>query len=175
MIKVRKKPGLVMAFSLGSENPFEDYFIDLGKLRKNKDSYEVFSKETRGGRGQKADIGDFIKIDKQEDIYPVKAWDFEKNHKIISANIYLEASKVRKAFRASDLDGEIISYLMNKGFLQILGDPDQYYMARVGSGLVYGRKDDYLLIYSEDMEGTCKYDFNFVDKEVFEKTYEVLY
>ena len=175
MIKVRKKPGLVMAFKLGSENPLEEYFIDVGKLRKNKDTYEVFSKETRGDRGQKADIGDFIKIDKQEDIYPVKAWDFEKNHKIISANIYLEASKVRKAFKASDLDGEIFSYLMNKGFLQILGDPDQYYMARVGSGLVYGRKDDYLLIYSEDMEGTCKYDFNFVDKDVFEKTYEILY
>lgn len=175
MIKVRKKSGLVMAFKLGSENPLEEYFIDLGKLRKNKGVYEVFSKETRGDRGQKADTGDFIKIDKQEDIYPVKAWDFEKNHKIISANIYLEASKVRKAFRASDLDGEIISYLMNKGFLQILGDPDQYYMARVGSDLVYGRKDDYLLIYSEDMEGPCKYDFNFVDKEVFEKTYEIIY
>lgn len=175
MIKVRKKPGLVMAFSLGSENPLEDYFIDLGKLRKNKDAYEVFSKETRGDRGQKSDIGDFIKIDKQEDIYPVKAWDFEKNHKMISANIYLEASEVRKAFRASDLDGEIISYLMDKGFLQILGDPDQYYMARVSSGIVYGRKDDYLLIYSEDVKGTCKYDFNFVEKEVFEKTYQILY
>ena len=64
---------------------------------------------------------------------------------------------------------------MDKEFLQILGDPDQYYMARVGSGLVYGRKDDYLLIYSEDMKGPCKYDFTFVDKEVFKKTYEILY
>lgn len=175
MIKVRKKPGLVMAFRLGKENPLENYFMNLNKLRKNKYGYEVFSKETREARGQKAEIGDFIKIDKQEDMYPVKTWDFEKNHKIISANIYLEADKVRKAFRVDYLDGEIISYLMDKGFLQILGDPDQYYMARVNSGIVYGRKDDYLLIYSEDMDGPCKYDFNFVDKDIFEKTYEILY
>lgn len=174
MMKVRKKTGLVMAFILGSQNPLEDYFINLCKIRKKGDAYEVFSKETRGDRGQRAEIDDFIKIDRNEDIYPVKAWDFEKNHKILSANIYLEAGKARKAFRADDLDGEIISYLMDKGFLQILGDPDQYYMARVNSGIVYGRKDDYLLIYSEDMDGPCKYDFNFVDKDIFGKTYEIL-
>lgn len=174
MIKVRKKPGLVMAFRLGRENPLEDYFIDIGKLRKNKESYEIFSKETRGDRGQKADIGDFIKIDKQEDIYPVKAWDFGKNHKILSSNIYLEANRVRKAFRAGDLDGEIISYLMDRGFLNLSEDPDKYFVGQVRSGLIYGKKEDYLLIYSEDMDGPCKYDFNFVDKDIFEKTYEIL-
>lgn len=174
MIKVRKKPGLVMAFSLGSQNPLEDYFIDLGKIRKKGDAYEVFSKETRGDRGQRAEIDDFIKIDRNEDIYPVKAWDFEKNHKFLTANIYLEEDKVRKAFRADNLDGEIISYLMDRGFLSLSEDPDKYFVGRVRSGLVYGKKEDYLLIYSEDMDGPCKYDFNFVDKDIFEKTYEIL-
>lgn len=175
MIKVRKKSGLVMAFRLGRENPLEAYFMKLNKLRKNKDGYEVFSKETRDGRGQEAKIDDFIKIDREEEIYPVKAWDFEKNHKFLSANIYLEADKVRKAFRADDLDGEIISYLMDRGFLKISEDPDNYFVGQVRSGLVYGKKDDYLLIYSEDMDGPCKYDFNFVDKDIFDQTYEILY
>ena len=174
MIKVRKKPGLVMAFRLGCENPLEQYFIKLGKLRKNKDAYEVLTKETRGGRGQIADKNSFIKIDKDEDIYPVKAWDFEKNHKNLSANIYLEASKVRKAFRSDDLDGQIITYLRDKGFLEITDDPDKYFKAKIDSFIVYGKKDDYLLIYSEDKKGPCKYDFNFVDKEVFENTYEIV-
>lgn len=163
-----------MAFRLGCENPLEDYFIKLGKLRKNKGCYEVLTKETRENKGQVADIDSFIKIDKDGDIYPVKACDFEKNHKLISANIYLEKSKARKAFRSDDLDDKIISYLKEKGFLEITSDPDKYFKARIDSFVVYGRKDDYLLIYSEDIKGPCRYDFNFVDKEIFEKTYEVI-
>lgn len=174
MLKVRKKPGLVMAFRLGCENPLEDYFIKLGKLRKNKDFYEVLTKETRENKGQIADIDSFIKIDRDGDIYPVKACDFEKNHKVISPNIYLETSKARKAFRYDDLDDKIISYLKDKGFLEITDDPDKYFKARIDSFTVYGRKEDYLLIYSEDKKGPCKYDFNFVDKEIFQKTYEII-
>ena len=177
MAKVIKNRGPIMeAYELGKRTPAELVLILEGKLAYVGDGvYEVFSQEVHSGPGQKAKIGDFIKIDKAGFPYPnARDW-FLDNHKHMGGSIYEQLPKELLAWEATEpLPPEVQFLIENKGLKLSPETPNEYFGAELWGTWLTAAADAVLIFYSvtrDEAGNIVDADFNFVARKEFEATY----
>ena len=176
MRKVKKFNMRVKAFELGKDTPIEKEFIASGKIIKHREYYEIFSKES-GQTGQFARIGDFVKIDNDNDPYPNKREDFLSQHNHIEGYYYVQIPRELLSWTYEDDRDDIIKYLLKtKKLLLDIDSENSFYQAKLWGTILTAKKDDIILVYNVTKadEKIISVDFNLVDKGEFNLTYEYM-
>ena len=176
MKKVKKFNVCVKAFELGRENPLEDELIASGKLIKHDDYYEVFSIEA-ARVGELAYAGDYVKIDSSNMPYPNTRDRFLSNHIHIGGDDFIQYPQEVLSWTYGDVEDENIKYLLKTKKLMINPDlADSFYKANLRGTFLTAKKDDLILIYGVKKVGNkiISVDFNLIDKDEFDKTYEYM-
>lgn len=176
MKKVKKTNVWVKAFELGCENSLEQKYIDNGKIVKHNEYYEVHSTETTG-EGEIAQRGDYVKIDQADNPYPNKREIFLKHHKHIDENKYEQFPQILWSWQYGDTEDDVIDYLLCNGRLKINPESeDCFYQAQLWGTTLSAKKNDIILIYDvqRDRDTIINVDFNLIDKQEFDKTYEYI-
>ena len=171
MITVMKKRGIaVEAYRLGEETPEEKDLIRKGLIVKHDGEYEIFSQESQSGIGEIAKAGDYFKVDEGGNPYPNEKNWFEANHRHLKGDSYEQSPAELDAWMAGDPDDGPVRTLMEEGRLTLCEeDPEHYFQACLWGTKLTAPKDAVLVIY--DFE---KREFNFVNRGVFDKTYEII-
>lgn len=176
MKKVKKFNVSVKAFELGADNPLEEELISAEKIIKHDDCYEIFSTEA-DEKGELAHAGDFAKIDNAGNPYPNARERFLNHHKHVEGNNYTQFPKVIMSWTYGDDTDEVIEYLLETGQLEIDHDSmKSFYKAELWGTILTAKKQDVILIYSYKKDGDqiVSVDFNFIDKDEFDQTYEYI-
>lgn len=183
MFEIRKKQGKVVeAYRLGKKYDIlrkleeENKLIDL-----NDGRYEVFSQEavnSESGHGQIAQKGDWIRLDSAGYPYPSKDEWFKVNMRHISGDKYEQIPKVLKAWTASEkMCPEIEFLIKEKGLIINKADINKYYYAILWGNPEVAGKDDVIVFYNisyADNGAIIDAEYNFVKREEFDKTYNIL-
>ena len=171
MITVMKKKGSgIRAYRLGERTPEEMDLIRKGRIIPHGDEYEIFSRESRSGSGEIAKAGDYFKIDEDGMPYPNEKNWFEANHRRISDGRYEQYPKELSAWMTGDPDDGPVRMLIEEGRLALCEeDPEHYFQADLWGTKLTAPKDAVLVIYNY-----AKREFNFVDRAVFDKNYEIV-
>jgi hypothetical protein len=111
--------------------------------------YELFSQEAKSGSGEKANAGDFFKVDKAGYPYPNK-WDwFLANHRHIDADSYEQLPKPMDAWETTEPVTPEIDFLINHKGLKLSPDtPEQYFGAELWGAWLTAASDAVLVFYS---------------------------
>ncbi len=180
MKKAMKKEGkTVLAYRLGEGSPMEQKMMEEGKIRTKGDgTYELFSQEAKGGTGEKADAGDYFKVDSSGSPYPNKKDWFEKNHRHISGDEYMQFPKPVDIWEADMPVCEEIKYLLSTDRLTIHEEDQQnYFSAFLWGAPLTAARNAVIVFYSVTRNEAGEIedvDFNFVARDEFEKTYSVM-
>ena len=183
MRTVMKRHGkTVTAYRLGDNSPALAALIQEGKvIPLENDEYEIMSREAVNGGskcGEFAKAGDYVKIDSSGYPYPNSAAFFTENHRHLSGDDYEQIPRPLLAWTADVPMCPEIEFLLKEGRLQIHeDDPDRYYSAALWGTLECAAKDAVIVFYEvlKDSAGSiCDISFNFVARDEFEKTYDVI-
>lgn len=183
MLKIVKKQGkIVQAYRVGDNHSVLEKMIEEKKIKKiNETSYEIFSQEAiqaASGHGQLANVGDWIRIDGAGFPYPCKNEWFQQNLRHIEGDDYEQIPKVLSAWTADQPISPEIEYLIQKkGLVLDKEHPDKYFQAILWGNPEAAAKDAVLVFYSIEYgkDGTVvDADYNFVQKDEFERTYDKL-
>lgn len=179
MRKAVKTHTVVQACRLGSGSLLEQKLLSQGSLvRKTEDRYEVFSQEAVSGGGEVAYKGDYVKIDSKGYPYPNDKTFFEQNHRQVGVDTYEQQAKPVLVWFLGDAEEELICYLKQHKGLRIDPDsPEACFTAPLWGTVLTAKKDAALVIYEVryDAGGSiCDVMFNFVEAEVFSKTYRII-
>lgn len=177
---VKKAPAYVYAYCLGEDSDMEKLLLRKGKLRRQGDSYQVFSQEAVNGQGQLAVRGDYIKVDMVEGElfpYPNRQDFFLKNHQQIQDNLYRQRIHSVPIWQADDPVCQEIEYLLRQGILVINQESAKHYFgAYIWNTYLSASRDATVVFYeiTEDSRGEISgIDFNFVAKEEFQRMYRI--
>lgn len=182
MITVKKKTGEpVHAYPLGKPHPVLDRLILEGKLICHGNGiYEVFSQEAQLGKGQIARTGDYIKIDSAGYPYPNEKAHFEANHLPIAGtdHAYEQLSQPLLAWLSTEPMCPEVRFLMEYKNLKLdPGKPEAFFTAPLWGTMETANRNAILIFYSicHSEEGDITdVDFNFVCREEFDKTYDII-
>lgn len=183
MLKIVKKQGkIVQAYRLGEKHSVLEKLIEEKKIKKiNETSYEIFSQEAiqaASGHGQLANVGDWIRIDGAGFPYPCKNEWFQQNLRHIEEDDYEQIPKVLSAWTAEQPMCPEIEYLIQeKGLVLDKEHPEKYFQAILWGNPEAAAKDAVLVFYNIEYgkDGTVvDADYNFVQKNEFERTYDQL-
>lgn len=180
MLKVIKKKGrLVKAYRLGDKNEVLDLLIREGKLRDcGGGMFEVFSREARNGSGELARTGDYIKLDTGGVPYPNAADFFLAGHRHIEGDLYEQTPVPLDAWTANEpMCGEIRFLVERKGLRIDAAHPERYFSAPLWGTELTAAEDAVIIFYSimRDRDGKIlDADFNFVARDEFERTYDII-
>lgn len=177
MYTVLKKSFPVQACRLGEDSPLLKRLLEEKRIvPAGPGQYQVFSVETDGVKGEMACDGDFVKVDVNGGVYPNKAAFFLHKHKQIGENTYVQEEQCLQAWDAQEPMCDEITFLMQKKGLVINRQSnDRYYSAPLWGTTLFAARDAVIIFYSitRDKQGRIMYaDYNFVERRVFEKTYE---
>ncbi|MBQ1685133.1 MAG: hypothetical protein II072_06450 [Clostridia bacterium] len=179
---IKNKGKTVCAYKLGTDDGLLTELIKNGKLipLENGD-YEVMSQEAISGstgKGQLAHTGDYIKIDSSGCPYPNTAEFFEQNHRHIEGCTYEQIPKPLKAWLFGEPMCEEILFLMQKKGLVIRPDDyDHYFTAPLFGTVESAARSAAIVFYSilrNELGGLLDIEFNFVARDVFDKTYSFI-
>ena len=176
MKKVKKFNVEVIAFELGGRSSLEQELITQGKIIKNGDSYEIFSTESDSS-GEVAKLGDFVKIDQAKNPYPNDRERFLNHHIHVGGNEYKQFPQIIDIWKYGDEEDEVIQFLLDSGKLIINHDSrDKFYEAKLWGTTLFAKKSDIVLTYQVKKEASQieDVDFNLIDKDEFDKTYEYI-
>lgn len=173
---VKKKTGKqVEAYQLGKDSAKEKDMIGSGRIRPLDDgSYEVFSQEAVNGKGEHAQVGDYFKIDNAGFPYPNSKEYFEREHRKIGEDLYEQIPKELQAWSLKEGETPEIRFLKENRGLVISED---HMEAPLWGSILSADPDAVIVYYSvqKNLEGEIQdIDFNFVARNEFEKTYDVL-
>lgn len=175
-VKIQGKQ--VFAWTLGKNSEKEKQLIADGKIVMCADgSYELFSQEALSGHGEKARAGDWFKVDSKGFPYPLNASFFEKNHRHIEGDRFEQIPRPVNVWFCGDEIDDLIRFIMERKSMEINPDnPDAYFSAPLWGTILTAKKDAAVVIYSIKREENTitDIDFNFVEREEFEKTYRIL-
>ena len=179
MIWVRKKDVPVQAWQLGENSKMEKRMIREGKIVPREDGrYEVFSLEAAGATGQIAAKGDYFKVDPGGYPYPNEKAVFEKKHVRLKDDWYRQITEPLRAWTCAEPESEEIRYLLDSGILRVHpDDPGHYYSAMLWGTEETAAQTAVVMFYSveRDEDGRIRHiDFNFVEREYFDRTYEII-
>ena len=172
-IKINTK---CQAWELGSGSKMEREMISKGKICLHPDNtYEIFSLEAQGGKGQIAKAGDYLKVDFRGWPQPCKREWFLENHQLLEGDWYRQLAKPLKIWRKGDPESEEIRFLLEKGLLQFHPEnPDRYFSAVLWDTEETAACDAVVVFFEVKRDGEGKIaeiNFNFVDAEYFRGNY----
>ena len=178
MAKVIKNKGRqVRAWELGANSEAERDLIGEGKIVRNFFGYELFSQEAKSEEGEKAQVGDFFKVDSAGFPYPNDREWFLKNHRPINGvpDTYEQLPKPMLAWEAKEpITPEVAFLVEKKGLVLSPETPEKYFGAELWGTWLTAAKDAVLIFYSimkDDAGNIMDADFNFVARKEFEDTY----
>ena len=179
MRRARKKPVRVNAYRLGEQSEGLDRLIKEGRVNQSDDgTFEVHTMETKDGKGETAHAGDYVKLDAAGRPYPNKAEFFEKNHKHIDGDQYEQFPKDREVWMMGDPMCPEVEFLIEQGRLELHKEDPEHYFKGTGWGTKLTASSDAVLVFYEIKRNAggniVDAEFNFVDREMFEKTYELI-
>lgn len=181
MLKVIKKTGKkVNAYRLGDESPMLKVLIGEGKIILHENGlFEIISQEIHDTQGELARSGDYIKIDSLGFPYPNEAKWFLQNHRKLSDNDeYEQIPKVLWAWTIDEPMCEEIEFLLNNRRLEInKSNLSEFFQAELWGTKETAGVDAIIVFYDiryDLQEKIVDIDFNFVAKDEFDKTYDIL-
>lgn len=179
MKRARKKTVVIKAYRLGEKNSTVDKLIEKGKIRLTEGgNYEVFSQETGGTSGEIAYAGDYIKIDSSGSPYPNSREFFEENHVAVGYGAYRQKAKEVSVWMDGDPINEEVRYLIEHKGLTLNEDmPDRYFQAPLWGTRLSASRDAVIVFYQiqwDENGEIADAEFNFVARDEFDKTYDML-
>lgn len=170
--------GPVTACCLGENSPLERELLDNGLLRlRPEGGYEVFSQEVAGFTGERAEAGDYVKVDSSGKPYPNKRDFFLNHHELREGNWY-QIPQPMEAWELSMPENEAVRFMVEKKGLRIdESDPAHTFRAALWGTELTAAHDAVILYhkvrYAPDggIEGLS---FRFIARDEFEKTYQVI-
>ena len=177
MANVIKNEGKqVKAYELGMGTDMEKQLLAEGKIVSlNNGKYEIFSQECKSGSGEKANAGDFFKVDKAGYPYPNEREWFIANHKHIEGDTYEQLPKPLMAWESTEAMTPEVRFLVeNKGLKLSPETPDEYFGAELWGSWLTAKANAILIFYSVTYDKTgavVDADFNFVARDEFNATY----
>lgn len=179
MRRARKKPVRVNAYRLGEQSEGLDRLIKEGLVSQSDDgTFEVHTMETKDEKGETAHAGDYVKLDAAGRPYPNKAEFFEKNHRRIDGDQYEQFPKDREVWMMGDAMCPEVEFLIEQGRLELHKEDPEHYFQGTGWGTKLTASSDAVLVFYEIKRNAggniVDAEFNFVDREMFEKTYELI-
>lgn len=178
MIVMKRGEVPVIACRLGDGSELEKRLIAAGALKRLDDGcYEVFSREAVNSGGELAEPGSYVKVDQEGFPYPNSAEYFLANHELTERG-YVQLPRPLEAWRDGQPVSDAVRFLLDSGRLTINRQhPERYYSARLWGTILSSNRDAVIVFYeikrSEDGRVTDAH-FNFVVREEFERTYEIL-
>ena len=174
---IRKKSSPVTAFRLGEDSALEREMIARGVVRLRADgTYEVFSRESGPNAGQIARRGDFVKLDGTGAVYPNRAEAFLAGHRRRGGE-WIQQSRDLTAWEKGRSVCPELRFLLDTGRLQLDPDsPERYFRARLWDAELTAAQDAVLVFYRvEESGGEIRdVDFNFVARDEFLRSYEII-
>ena len=179
MIVRKKEAPPVTVFRLGEGSALERELAEKGMLIARPDSsFEVRTRESGEGLGETARAGDFVKLDVGGFPYPVSEEAFLREHRLTEAG-YLQIPRDLQAWTPEEARPAVLDWLLERGRLSLHPeDPAHYYEAeRWGTRLT--APEDAVLVFHRILAGPdgeiLDVDFNFVVREIFDRSYEILF
>ena len=169
----------VQAWTLGENSPMETEMIDRGLIRETGEGqYALYSQEAVNGQGQQAFAGDYFKVDGAGYPYPNSREWFRANHRHISGDTWEQIPKALEIWEAGDGENEALRWLLETGKLVIREEePERYFNARLWGADLSAARDAVLVFYSvtrNEAGEISDVDFNFVERQEFLRTYELV-
>ena len=172
---------MVTAYRLGEDHPALEKLIREGILIPHVGGlWEVFTRETLGQRGELAREGDYLKIDRGGYPYPNGKEYFEQRHIPLEGrdHTYRQISLPMSAWRSTDPMCPEIQFLTAcKGLVLNPEKPEAFFTAPLW-GTVETADADAVLVFYSILRGRngalLDADFNFVAREEFDKTYDIV-
>lgn len=179
MRRARKKPVRVNAYRLGEQSEGLDRLIKEGLVSQSDDgTFEVHTMETKDEKGETAHAGDYVKLDAFGRPYPNKAEFFEKNHRHIDGDQYEQFPKDREVWMMGDAMCPEVEFLIEQGRLELHKEDPEHYFKGTGWGTKLTASSDAALVFYEIKRNAggniVDAEFNFVDRDTFEETYELI-
>jgi hypothetical protein len=175
--KTRKK---VMAFKIEKGSERLRTLEEQGKIQKIDGGYEIYSLEAKNASGEVAYYGDYIKFDSNGNPYPNKQKFFEENHKKIPGeqDLYEQLPQPVDVWDVSEPMCDEIEFLIrDKGLVIDESNKDGFFSAPLWGTVLSAEKTAKIVLYKvtrDEFGNIVDVDFNFVQKEEFERTYELI-
>ena len=169
----------VQAWELGAGSDMEKEMLRNGKIIAHADgTYEIFSKEATGDKGQIARGGDYFKVDERGFPCPNQREFFLQNHQHLEDDWFVQTARPLKIWRLGDPECRELRFLLDKGLLSIHPeDPEHCFISSQWGTTETAAADAVIVFYrvEADSKGEIsETDFNFVDAEYFSTHYQIL-
>jgi hypothetical protein len=166
------------AWQLGENSAMELRLRESGKIRLLPDGgYELFSTEAVCGHGERAEAGDYFKVDSTGAPYPNgRAW-FEAHHQWVGDHEYVQNPEPLQAWTVEEPVCAEIRFLLEQQRLTIdPDDSDRYFSAFLWGAQLSAARDAVVVFYDVRRTGNTitDVDFNFVARAEFDRTYKIL-
>jgi len=177
---VKKKQGkIVQAYRLGEQGKVIKSLIEEGLILEREDGlYEIFSQEAINGKGEIASANYYIKVDSAGKPYPNNPNFFEKNHKKVGVDLYEQIPAELLAWTVEEKLCEEMSFLIDNKKLYINEEnKKKYFNAFLWGSNLSAPKDAVIVFYEvvRNKKGKItEVDFNFVRRDEFDKTYNII-
>lgn len=177
MIVKKKRGTVVTAYQLKKENPQIKKLIAEGKIRPLENgTFAVMSREAT--EGQIAKEGDYIKIDSGGYPYPNSREFFEANHVRTESGEYEQVPRELQAWRPQEGITEEFRFLVDhKGLVYDPSSETECFRAPLWGDIETAGRDAIVVYYQVDRDALgniTDISFNFVVRDEFEKTYDVI-
>ena len=178
---VKNKRKTVNAYCLGQGSHMEHLLVRLGRIRLLPDgAYELMSQEAKNGTGQRAEAGDYFKVDEVGGVYypyPNSRAYFMENHTHIEGDTYEQKAHPLAFWQWGDGPNDAIEYLLEQKKLTLNHeDPERFFNAFLWGADLSAAKDAAVVFYdiTRDASGAVTdVSFNFVVKEEFDRCYTI--
>lgn len=174
-----KESSRIRAWELGAGSVTEQEMIRCGKIVPRPGGiYEIFSRETKGKKGQIAAAGDFFKVDDYGFPHPWRRAAFLQQHQPLEGDWYQEAARQVKIWRLGDPVCEEIRFLLDRSILRVNPDnPDRCFTALIWETEETAASDAVVVIFDTDRDAEGRVagvHFNFIEIGYFNKYYRVI-
>lgn len=178
---VKNKGKIVNAYCLGQGSEMEKLLIRLDRIRLLLDgAYELMSQEAKNGVGERAEAGDYFKVDLVDGVYfpyPNSRAYFLKNHTHIEGDRYEQKVVPLAIWQWGDEPCDAVAYLLETGKLRLdHEDEERFFNAFLWGADLSAARDATVIFYDifRDASGAVTdVSFNFVVKEEFERSYTI--
>ena len=174
-----KKNTKRQAWEFGAGSDMEKEMLRTGRIVAHPDgTFEVFTLETTGDKGETARAGDYFKVDDRGVPCPNGREYFLDNHQHLEGDWYLQAARPLRIWRLGDPACEELSFLLDTGRLSIRPEnPEHCFSASLWGTVETAPADAVIVFYSveRDTEGKISsVTFNFVDAGYFSTHYRII-
>lgn len=178
---VKNKRKIVKAYCLGQGSDMENLLIRLGRILPLPDGgYELMSQEAKNGVGQRAEAGDYFKVDHLDGVYypyPNSREYFLSNHTHVEGDTYEQKAVPLAIWQWGDGPCDAIEYLLEQRKLTLnQEDEERFFNAFLWGADLSAARDATVVFYDifRDASGAITdVSFNFVVKEEFERSYTI--